>query len=124
MPKPPRPSSRRMRKRPSRDQGSAAEGGGWPPRIWRSRRAQSRFFSSRCVSSGATSAAEDSCEHYGVVVLAVAGGVDEGERAGPCSAAQLRKPRTLMAKLIDVSAAELVEATRLVRKPLPQFGAR
>jgi hypothetical protein len=37
---------------------------------------------------------------------------------------ELRETRTLTAKLIHVAPAELLEATRIVSEPRPQFGAR
>src|SRR5215218_6033259 len=70
------------------------------------------------------SAPQDGRENDRVVVVAVAGGIDEGKRAVPCPAPQLGEPRTLLAKLLDKAAAELLKAARLVPKPLPQLGAR
>src|SRR5215204_51237 len=68
------------------------------------------------------SAPQDGRENDRVVVVAVAGGIDAGKRAVPCPAPQLGEPRTLLAKLLDKAAAELLKAARLVPKPLPQLG--
>jgi hypothetical protein len=69
------------------------------------------------------SASQDPGENDGVVVLAVVGGIDEGKRAVPSPAPQLREPRALLAKLLGVAAAELLKAAWFVPKPLPQLGA-
>src|SRR5581483_1658549 len=63
-------------------------------------------------------------EHDRVVVLAVVGGVDEGERARPRSAPELRELRPRVPKLADVAATELGETVRLVSEPFPELGAR
>jgi RNA polymerase sigma-70 factor, ECF subfamily len=59
-----------------------------------------------------------------VVVLCVVSRVHQGQ--GPLSrpAAESRKSRTLIAKLLDVAPAKLLEAFRLVPEPLPQARAR
>ena len=67
---------------------------------------------------------QDLCEHDSFVVLAIAGAVDERQRAGPRLAPERRQPRTLTAKLLDVASAKRRKAARLVPKPLPQLGAR
>ena len=89
------------------------------------RRSDSRAAeSSTPLARPRQSAPQDGRENDRVVVVAVAGGIDEGKRAVPCPAAQLGEPRTLLAKLLDIAAAELLIAARLVPKPLPQLGAR
>jgi hypothetical protein len=70
------------------------------------------------------SVSQDPGENNGVVVLTIAGGIDEGKRAVTGSTAQLREPRTLLSKLLYVTPAKLLKAARLVPKPLPQLGAR
>lgn len=70
------------------------------------------------------SAPQDLREDDRFVVLAVAGAVDERQRAGPRLAPERRQPRTLAAKLLDVAPAKLLKAVRLVPKPLPELGAR
>ena len=62
-------------------------------------------------------------EDDGVVVLGVSGAVDEGQGAVPRPAPQLRQLRALRAQLLQVAAAELLEAARLMPEPLPQPGA-
>lgn len=68
------------------------------------------------------SAAQDLGEDDGVVVLGVLGGIDEGERAVPRPPAKLDEQRAMAAELLDIAAAKLIEATRLVREPLPPNG--
>jgi len=68
------------------------------------------------------SASQDLREHDGIVVLGVASGVNECERALPRPAPKLGDSRTLSAKLFDVASAKLLEAARLVPEPPPELG--
>jgi hypothetical protein len=75
-------------------------------------------------SSLRQSSAQDFGEDNGVVVLGVPGGIDEGERAIARSPPELGEPRAFVTKLLDVAAAELLETTRFVPEPFPEFCAR
>lgn len=75
-------------------------------------------------SSLRQSAAQYLGEDDGVVVLGVPGGEDEGECAVARSLPELREPRALATELPDIAAAKLLEATRLVPEPLPEFRTR
>jgi hypothetical protein len=57
-------------------------------------------------------------------LLSVSSGENERERAVAHPPPELRESWTLTAKLIHVAPAELLEATRIVSEPCPQFGAR
>ena len=65
-------------------------------------------------------APEDLSEDYRVVVLGVMGGVDERQRPLPRASAERRQRRTLVAELLDVALAKLLEAAGLVPEPLSQ----
>jgi len=72
---------------------------------------------------GRKSSAQDLREDDGIVVLGVAGGVDECERALARSPSELSEPWAFASKFLDVTAAELLEAARLVSEPLPELRA-
>jgi hypothetical protein len=63
-------------------------------------------------------------EHDGVVVLRVTRGVDEGKRALAGPPPELRQPGASAAKLLEVAVAKLLEATGVMREPLPELRAR
>jgi hypothetical protein len=70
---------------------------------------------------------QSSPQHFGeyddVVVLRVTCGIDQGERAFAGPPPELPQPGASGAKLLDIAAAELLEPTRVVREPRPEFGA-
>ena len=57
-------------------------------------------------------------------MFGVPGRVNQSERAAAGPSPELREARALATKLLDVAATKLLEATRLVREPLPKLRAR
>ena len=68
-------------------------------------------------------ASQDLGQNHGVVVLGVASRIDEGQRAPSRPAPKFRDPCALVAKLVLVAPAELLEAAGLVAEIPPELGA-
>ena len=69
-------------------------------------------------------ATEDVAEDDGVVVVFVAGCVDECQSARACVAAKCCEARALVLEFVEVAAAELGEACWVVSEPFAQVRAR
>src|SRR3954463_9706062 len=67
---------------------------------------------------------QDLGKHRRVVVLGVARGVDERQRSLACEASQLADSGAPGTELLDVAAAKLAEAARVVPEPPPEPTAR
>jgi hypothetical protein len=76
------------------------------------------------TSSSRQPTTQDLRQHDGVVVFCVVSRVDQRQRPLSRATSERRESRTLPPKLLDVAAAKLLEAFRLMPKPLPQLGAR
>src|SRR4051812_10826615 len=75
------------------------------------------------LGSSRESAAQDLAQDDGVVVLAVVGGVHEGERAFSRPTPECSQLPTTPAQLVDIAAAELVKTLRRMPEPLAQLRA-